>query len=198
MSYLPHRPTTRRLTAAAAAAITACAISSAAYAATASPAAHTAPAAHAASVKNAAPGCTDASLRTWVATKLRTESAGVTYYPLEFTNTSRSVCSLSGYPVVSAVSKSGSQLGSPAGHGMQLVAPLVTLAPGQTAHTILAYRGRMVSSGGRCGSVGAAAKLRVNLDGLKGAAYPALSFRACSHAGPVYLTVVEAIRAGTG
>jgi hypothetical protein len=195
MSYLPHRRATRRLTAAAAVAVTACAISSAAYAATASPATHTAAATNAA---HATSVCTVASLRTWVATSLRTESAGITYYPLEFTNTSRSVCSLSGYPVVSAVSKTGSQLGSPAGHGMQLVVPLVILAPGGTAHTILAYRGGMVSAGGRCGSVGTAAKLRVYLEGLKGAAYPALSFRACSHTGPVYLTVVEAIRAGTG
>lgn len=186
MSYLPNRRLTRRLTAAAAVAITACAISSSAYAATASPA------------ENATSLCTVASLHTWVATGLRTESAGITYYPLEFTNTSRSVCSLSGFPVVSAISKTGSQLGSTAGRGTQLVVPLVILAPDQTAHTILAYRGRMVSAGGRCGSVGAAAKLRVYLAGLKGAAYPALSFRACSHTGPVYLTVVEAIRAGNG
>jgi hypothetical protein len=54
----------------------------------------------------------------------------------------------------------------------------------------------MVSAGGRCGSVGTAAKLRIYLDGLKGAAYPVLSVRACSHAGPVYLTVTEPIRKG--
>jgi hypothetical protein len=186
MSYLPNRRLTRRLTVAAAVVITASAISTAAYAAPSSPA------------ENATSACTVASLHTWVATSLRTESAGITYYPLEFTNTSRSVCSLSGFPVVSAISKSGSQLGSTAGRGRQLVVPLVILAHGQTAHTILAYRGGMVSAGGRCGSVGTADKLRVNLLGLKGAAYPALSFRACSHAGPVYLTVVEAIRPGTG
>jgi hypothetical protein len=188
MSYLPNRRVTRRLTTAAAVAVTACTISSAAYAATASPAAP---------AQNATSACTVASLHTWVATSLRTESAGITYYPLEFTNTSKSVCSLSGFPVVSAISKSGSQLGSTAGRGTQLVVPLVTLAPGHTAHTILAYRGRMVSAGGRCGSVGTAAKLRVYLAGLKGAAYPALGIRACSHSGPVYLTITEPIRAGS-
>lgn len=187
MSYLSTRRVTRRLTAAAAVAVTACTFSTVAYAATSSPAGRTAP---------TAPVCTAASLRTWVATSQRSESAGITYYPLNFTNISHSTCSMSGYPAVSALSKSGGQLGSSAGHGRLLVLRLVNLAPGATAHTTLAYHGGMVSSGGRCGSVDTAAKLRVSLTGLKGAAYATLGFRACSHAGPVYLTITQPIRAG--
>ena len=189
MRHFSTRRTTRRLTAVAAVAVTACGISTAAYAATTSPAAHARPATSV---------CTPASLRTWVDVRLRTESAGITYYPLEFTNTSHATCSLSGYPAVSAISKSGGQLGSSASHGRQLVVPLVVLAPGATAHTIIAYRGGMVSAGGRCGSVDTANRLRVYLAGLKGAAYAGLSFRACSHAGPVFLTVTQAIRSGLG
>jgi hypothetical protein len=189
MRHFSTRRTTRRLTAVAAVAVTACGISTAAYAATTSPAAHARPATSV---------CTPASLRTWVDVRLRTESAGITYYPLEFTNTSHATCSLSGYPAVSAISKSGGQLGSTATHGMQLVVPLVVLAPGATAHTIIAYHGGMVSAGGRCGSVDTATRLRVYLQGLKGAAYAGLSFRACSHAGPVFLTVTQAIRSGLG
>jgi hypothetical protein len=189
MSYLPTRPITRRLIAVAATTAAACAVSSAAYASTATTAARTAP---------ATSTCAAASLRVWVAVSHRSESAGTTYYPLDFTNTGRATCALSGYPVVSAISQGGGQLGSPAGHGLLLVAPLVILAPGATAHTTLAYHTGMVSAGGRCGPVGKAAKLRVFLSGLKPAAYAAFSFRACSHAGPVYLTVTQPIRAGVG
>jgi Protein of unknown function (DUF4232) len=184
MSYLPTRPITRRLVATAAATAAACAISSAAYASTA---AHTAPA-------NVT--CTAASLHVWVAVKQRSESSGSTYYPLEFTNTGATTCSMSGYPVVSAISRTGGQLGSPAGHGLLLVVPLVNLAPGATAHTTLAYHSGMVSAGGRCGSVDMATKLRVSLAGLKPATYATFGFRACSHAGPVYLTITQPIRAG--
>jgi hypothetical protein len=184
----PTRHSTRRVIAAAAVAVAGCSLSSAAYAATSSPAARTV---------TSNPVCTPASLHAWVAIRHRTSSAGIAYYPLDFTNTSKSACSMSGYPAVFALSKTGGQLGSPAGHGRLLVIPLVNLAPGATAHTVLAYHGGMVSSGGRCGSVDTTAKLRVNLAGLKGAAYPALGLRACSHAGPVYLTITEPIRAGS-
>jgi hypothetical protein len=186
MSYLPTRPITRRLVAAAAVAVTTCTISTAAYASTAAPSAP------------ATPGCTAASLRVWVAVSQRSESSGTSYYPLEFTNTGSTTCSLSGYPVVSAISRTGGQLGSPAGRGRLLVAPLVTLVHGATAHTTLAYHNGMVSAGGRCGSVDMAAKLRIYLAGLKPAAYATFGFRACSHSGPVYLTITQPIRAGVG
>jgi hypothetical protein len=79
-----------------------------------------------------------------------------------------------------------------------MVAPRVVLAPGATAHTTLAYHGRLVSRGGGCGHVGTASELRVYLAGQKRATYAAFGLQACSGTGPVYLTIVEPIRAGVG
>jgi hypothetical protein len=190
MSYLPARSITRRLFAAAAAAAAAGAIASAACAASSPPAAHAAP---------VIPACTGTtSLGAWIAVSLGSEASGTTYYPLEFTNTGGYTCSLSGYPVVSAISRAGVRLGSPAGRGLLTIAPRVVLAPGATAHTTLAYHGRLVSTGGGCGPVDTAVELRVYLAGQKRATYAAFGFQACSHAGPVYLTITEPIRAGVG
>ncbi len=189
MSYLPARSTTRRLFAAAAAAAAAGVIASAAYAATDSPAAHAAP---------VIPACAGTSVGAWIAVSQGSQPSGTTSYPLEFTNTGGSTCSLSGYPVVSAISRAGVRLGSPAGRGLLTIAPRVVLAPGATAHTTLAYHGRLVSTGGRCGSVEGAFELRVYLAGQKRATYAAFGFQACSHAGADYLTITEPIRAGVG
>src|ERR1039458_100857 len=114
MSYLPARSITRRLFAAAAAAAVG-AIASAACAASSSPAAHAAP---------VIPACTGTtSLGAWIAVSQGSEASGTTYYPLEFTNTGGYTCSLSGYPVVSAISRAGVRLGSPAGRGLPTTCP---------------------------------------------------------------------------
>jgi hypothetical protein len=189
MSYLRARSITLRLFAAAAVAAATGGIASAAYAASSSPAARAAPNISA---------CTANTIRAKVAVSHRHEASGTTYYPLDFTNTGRYTCSLSGYPVVSAISRAGVRLGSPAGRPLLTVAPRVVLAPGATAHTTLAYHDRLVSAGGRCGSVDTAVELRVYLDGQKRATYAAFRIRACSHAGPVYLTITGPFRAGAG
>jgi hypothetical protein len=174
----------------AATAVVATAVISAACAAGSSAAAHAAP---------VVPACAGpASIGVWIAVGHGSDVSGTTDYPLEFTNLSGSTCVLSGYPVVSAISRAGVQLGSPAGRGRLLVAPRVVLAPGATAHTTLAYHGQLVSAGGRCGTVGPAAELRVWLGGQKQATYAAFGFQACAEAGPVYLTITEPIRAGVG
>jgi hypothetical protein len=189
MTYLPARSVTRVLLAAAVAAAAAGAVASAAYAASSSPAADAAPAVSA---------CAGTSIGARVAVGQRSEASGTTYYPLDFTKTGRYSCSLSGYPVVSAISRTGVRLGSPAGRGLLTVAPRVVLAPGATAHTTLAYHSRLVSTGGGCGPVETAVELRIYLAGEQRATYAAFGFRACSHAGPVYLTITEPIRAGVG
>jgi len=190
MSYLPARSSTRRLAAAGAAAVAAGVIASAACAASASPAAH------AAAVIPACTGTT--SLGAWIAVSQASAASGTTYYPLEFTNTGGYTCSLSGYPVVSAISRAGVRLGSPAGRGLLTAAPRVVLAPGATAHTTLAYHDRLVSTGGGCGPVEEAFELRVYLAGQDHATYAAFGDQACSHAGPVYLTITQPVRAGVG
>jgi hypothetical protein len=189
MSYLPARSITRRLLAAAAAAVAAGVIALAACAASSSPAAHAAP---------VIPACAGTTIGAWIAVSQGSEASGTSYYPLEFTNIGGYTCSLSGYPVVSAISRAGVGLGSPAARGLLTVAPRVVLAPGATAHTTLAYHGRLVSTGGGCGPVEEAFELRVYLAGQKRATYAAFGFQACSHAGPVYLTITEPIRAGVG
>jgi Protein of unknown function (DUF4232) len=183
-----HATTVRRVIAVAAAAVAGLAISSAAYAATSSSAA---PAAA------AIPQCAAAfgqggNVSAWVPANEDNGAAGTIRYPLEFTNISGHACSLFGYPGVSAVSSTGQQLGSPAGWGSLSGARPVVLAPGATAHTILAVQL------GRCDSVHAAVGLRIYLPDQRLATSAAFGFEACSSAGISYLGIIEPIRAGAG
>jgi hypothetical protein len=57
-------------------------------------------------------------------------TAGTTFYPLQFLNAGTTSCTLSGYPGVSAVTSSGTQIGSPASRSNAKV-KTVTLAPGK-------------------------------------------------------------------
>jgi Protein of unknown function (DUF4232) len=64
-------------------------------------------------------------------------AAGSSYYPIDFTNTSGSACTLYGYPGASFVNASGGQVGAPATEDPVYPRQLVTLAPGGTAHAEL-------------------------------------------------------------
>jgi hypothetical protein len=188
-----HVTTVRRLIAVAAAAVAGLAISSAAYAATSSPAA---PAA------TAIPQCAAAfgqygNVSAWVPANQGSGAAGTFYYPLEFTNISGHACSLYGYPGVSAISGTGQQLGSPAGWSSLSGARRVVLAPGATAHTILAIRDVYVYTERACDPADAV-ELRIYLPDQRLATSAAFSFKACSRAGIVYMGIDEPIRAGAG
>jgi Protein of unknown function (DUF4232) len=189
MSHLPIRPTTGRLITAAGAAAAACAISLAACAATST-------SAYAAPATATCAGATDLHLR--IPDTRGSEKSGITYYTLDFTNTSGSVCSLSGFPYVSMISRAGRQLGSAAGRNRMTIVPLVILAPGATAHTTLAYYGGRVGAVSGCRPVVKAYELRAYVAGQKRALYAALGLHACSHSGRVYLMITEAFRAGAG
>jgi len=66
-------------------------------------------------------------------------AAGTIFYPLGFTNTSSSACTMYGYPGVAFVTApGGSQIGAPASRRPPAAPALVTLAPGATAHATLA------------------------------------------------------------
>jgi hypothetical protein len=66
-------------------------------------------------------------------------AAGTIFYPLDFTNTSGSTCTMYGYPGVAFVaSPGGSQIGAPAGRRTGAAPAVVTVAPGATAHATLA------------------------------------------------------------
>ena len=83
----------------------------------------------------AIPRCTDANTLVWLA--LAPNGAlGTIYYPVEFTNVGKASCVLFGYPGVSAVTKSGHQLGPAAGR-VPAKRHNVTLKRGQTAHAAL-------------------------------------------------------------
>jgi Protein of unknown function (DUF4232) len=184
----------RRVIAVAAAAIAGLVISSAAYAATSSPAARAA---------TAIPPCAAAlgqhgNVSVWVAVDQANGTAGTTYYPLEFTNTSQHACSLFGYPGVSAISRTGQQLGSPANWGSLSGARPVVLEPGATAHTILAYHDVRAYTPRVCDPVNTTAELRIYPPGQRLATYAAFDFEACSHAGVDYMGIIEPIRAGVG
>jgi hypothetical protein len=63
-------------------------------------------------------------------------AAGTIYYPIEFTNTGSTSCTLRGFPGVAAISKTAHQLGKPAGRFTSAV-HTVTLKPNQTAHALV-------------------------------------------------------------
>jgi Protein of unknown function (DUF4232) len=81
------------------------------------------------------PGCPTSGLT--VALGRGSAAAGSAYYPIEFTNTSGSTCSLYGYPGISFVSAAGQQVGAAATEDPTYPRRLVTLAPGATAHATL-------------------------------------------------------------
>jgi Protein of unknown function (DUF4232) len=188
MKHLPI--TARRAVAAAAASVAALAISTAAYAATSSSTAPTGAA--------AIPRCTAGDLGVWIAVSQGNGAAGTIYFPLQFTNLSRHTCSLLGYPGVSALDRNGRQLGSPANWSSLAGARTVDLAPGATAHTLLGYHDAAVTTEPGCDPVFSTALLRVYPPDQRQATYAEFSLEACSHAGPIYMSVQEPIVAGAG
>ena len=188
---MKHHPiTARRILAVAAAAVAGLAISTAAYAATSSGTASTA----AASI----PKCTSSDLGVWVAIDQGNGAAGTIYYPLEFTNLSGHTCSLYGFPGVSATDRQGRQLGSPA-NWIRTTAPhTVILAPGATAHTVLAYHDAAVSTEPGCDPVYSAVQLRIYPPDQYSATYAAFAFEVCSHTRPIYMSVFRPITPGVG
>jgi hypothetical protein len=191
---MKHFPlTARRAVAAVAGTVGALAISSvpgSAYAATSS---STAPAGAA-----AVPRCAAGDLGVWIAVSQGNGAAGTIYFPLQFTNLSRHTCTLFGYPGVSALDRNGRQLGSPANWASLAGARTVYLAPGATAHTLLAYHDAAVTTEPGCDPVFSTALLRVYPPDQRQATFAEFSLEACSHAGPIYMSIIEPIRAGAG
>jgi hypothetical protein len=146
----------------------------------------------------AIPGCTAFGLGVWVAIDQGNGAAGTIYYPLEFTNLSGHTCSLFGFPGVSAGDAQGRQLGSPANWEHTTTPHTVFLAPGATAHTILAYHDAVVTTEPGCHPVHSAVLLRVFPPGRHSATEAAYDFESCSHKGPLYLSILGPIIPGVG
>jgi hypothetical protein len=114
-------------------------------------------------------------------------AAGSVFYKIEFTNLSGHTCRLRGYPGVSAVNLGGHQLGSAATRDTSATPVSVTLVEGATATAVL----RIVSVGAlpaTCHAV-TAAGLRVFPPNRATSKVIPFPFGACSHRGPVFLTV---------
>jgi hypothetical protein len=145
-----------------------------------------------------APACTAFGLGVWVAVEQGNGAAGTIYYPLEFTNLSGHTCSLFGYPGVSAIDHHGNQLGSSANWEGTTSPHTVTLAPGATAHTMLAYHDAAVTTEAGCDPVNSAVLLKVYPPGQHRATYAAYDFQSCSRPGVRYLSIVGPIIPGVG
>ena len=196
MKYLPTLPHTARraIAAIATASVAGLIITTAAVAASSS---GTALASDTARVSAAVPGCHASQLGAWVAIGQGNGAAGSIYYPLQFTNLSSHACAMRGFPGVSAISRTGHQLGSPARWAGVAPVSTVILAPGATAHTILQWSDATVTTAPGCDPVFTTFELRVYPPGQYSATYAAFDLEACSHAGPIYLSVGP-IRPGVG
>lgn len=136
--------------------------------------------------RTATPPCATSGLDVWLNTQ-GSGAAGHTYYFLNFTNLSGSTCTLFGYPGVSAVTLTGTQLGNAASRS-GTTPHTVTLANGSTTHALVGIVNPGVIPASQCHPV-TAAGLRVyppNQTKSKVAPYP---FTACSKSGTAYLSV---------
>jgi hypothetical protein len=141
--------------------------------------------------------CRTSGLRIWVDDEggvvPRADGAAV-----EFTNTSGTSCTMSGYPQVVASRADGAQVGNAASRDTSAGVRRIVLTPGATAHAILAED----ASGfprGSCKPV-TAAGVRIIPPGQSIARYVRHAVTACSAAGPrkpVFLHV-RAVQAGIG
>ena len=142
-----------------------------------------------------APACAATGLAVSLAA-----SGGTSGYPVDFTNTSDSACTLSGYPQIAAyaVGRSGyTQVGNAALREAAGTASRVVLHPGGTAHADVDISA--VPRDVACKPV-MAAGLRVVLPGASTPQYLRTRLAACSATGPgtrVYLRV-RAIQSGAG
>jgi Protein of unknown function (DUF4232) len=146
--------------------------------------------------------CATSGLEAWLGLAQTTGSASVTgtgdrlesggtYYTLEFTNVSARACSLYGYPEVSAYAggrAGGTQIGSAAAHDTSVRPQPVTLAPGQTAHSVLRVDSTGTFQPTACARV-TAPELRVMLPDQVRPDFVPINLSACSNKGPEFMSV---------
>ena len=95
--------------------------------------------------------CATSALHVTVPSGAGNAAAGSAFYPIQFSNTSSSPCTLYGYPGVSFVGAvGGSQIGAAATRNSALPAKLISLSPGQTVHATLQVVDAMNYPSGDC------------------------------------------------
>src|ERR1700733_3307142 len=114
-------------------------------------------------------------------------TAGTTFYPLKFMNTSKLGCTLRGFPGVSAVTGSGKQIGSPASQ-ISSSYRTVTILAGKSASAQVGIVETGNFSSSQCAPVNAAG-LKVFPPGQGKAVTIKKSFSTCSSTTVISLTV---------
>ncbi|MBO0818890.1 MAG: DUF4232 domain-containing protein [Actinobacteria bacterium] len=148
-------------------------------------------------------GCSSSNLTIKVNTSQSGGAAGSVYYPIDFTNTSGSSCTLFGYPGVSFVTgprASGNQIGRAADRNTSAAAATVTIPPGGDAHAVLQVVDAGNYSPSACRPV-TAHWLRVYPPGETVPVYASFTSRACSADLPAKLgspLSVYPVRGGAG
>jgi Protein of unknown function (DUF4232) len=139
---------------------------------------------------SAFPRCRANQTLTWLGLGLGGGTAGTIFYPLEFTNVSNRTCTLWGFPRVSALSRSGVQIGKSSRH---LPAPhrVLTLPPGSTVHASLG----IIEAGNVCSRSVTATTLKVHAPGQGRATQLPFPFQACWHK---RVLVVGPVQPGVG
>jgi hypothetical protein len=134
------------------------------------------------------PACPTSELDVWLNTQ-GNGAAGTNYYQLEFTNLSGSSCMLFGYPGVSAVSLTGTQIGNAAFRDQSFKPHVVTLANGATATAMVGITQVSIFPKAQCKPV-TAAGLRVYPPGQTASRIVPFPFGACSKTGTDYLRIM--------
>jgi uncharacterized protein DUF4232 len=156
------------------------------------------PLAGAASVSSAHPGtvslprCESPSLVVWLDTT-GNGAAGSFYYDLQFTNLSGASCELAGFPGVSAVGLTGSQVGTAAGRSATAPIAPIRLPPGATSTSVLQLTDVANFPSSACHEV-LAAGLRVYPPGATAAKLIPFPFEACSLKGEIFLHVRSVVK----
>jgi hypothetical protein len=123
-------------------------------------------------------------------------AAGSTYYPIEFTNSSGTTCSLYGYPGVSFVTASGTQVGAAAAEDPTYPRMMVTLTPGGTVHAEIRITDAQNYPPSTCDPV-AANQLRIFPPGQTSALYLGMTAMGCSNTS-VQILSVQTVQPGSG
>jgi hypothetical protein len=121
------------------------------------------------------PPCTAASTQAWLGLGAGGGHAGAVEVPLEFSNTGRQACTVTGYPRVATYSSAGRLLGKVASRQNGTTPHTVTLRPGQTAHAVL----RIVTATTVCHNPVTSASLRITPPGQHAVRSIGLAARVC-------------------
>jgi len=138
------------------------------------------------------PGCATTALTASLGAG--SGAAGSTYFPITFTNTSGSTCSLYGYPGVSFVTAAGAKVGAAATEDPTYPRQLITLAPGVTAHAELKIGNAQNYPAATCDPV-TVDRLKIFPPGQTSPLYLTLSATACAST-TVPILAVQTVQPG--